>query len=165
MRSRYIIILLIILIGCKVQYSITGHEYVYDGNNRRLSVEVVDDTWLIIRNYYNCQIDERYKNIEFKKRYVRYKDNIIIKTPVNNIEFPYINDTACFFLSKEYRESIDSIFDGRTYYPNKSLYTIPDIDTIKILPDGDLMYYKKHKKGSYGYIFKKNTRAEIKLND
>ncbi|MCJ7935382.1 MAG: hypothetical protein MUW56_17600 [Chryseobacterium sp.] len=99
---------------------------------------------------------DQFKNIVFKKRYRISKNKIIILNPQKEeFNLPYFNNSDCDFLSEKYRTNIRKLYDGRTFYPDESLYHIPNIDTLKITQDNDLYYYKKVENRSVGFIFKK----------
>lgn len=145
-------------ISCKSQsLTIIGNEYIYENSNRKLSIQILDENNLIIKNVFNCtNIADQFKNIVFKKKYRISKNKIIILNPQKGeFNLPYFNDSDCDFLSEKYRTNIKKLYDGRAFYPDKSLYHIPNIDTLKITKDNDLYYYKKVENGSVGFIFKK----------
>ena len=157
MQNKITLIIFILFISCKSQpLTMIGNEYIYENNNRKLSIQILDENNLIIKNIFNCtNIDDEFKNIIFKKKYHISKNKIIILNPQKEeFNLPYFNDSDCNFLSEKYRTNIRHLYDGRTFYPDKSLYYIPNIDTLKITQEG-LYYYKKVENGSIGFIFKK----------
>lgn len=158
MQTKTILITFIMFISCKSQsLPKMGDEYIYESNNRKLSIQILDENNLVIKNVFNCtNINDQFKNIIFKKKYRTSKNKIIIIDPEKKeIKLPYFNDSDCTFLSEKYRTDIKHFYDGRTFYPDKSLYYIPNIDTLNIIQDNNLYYYKKVANGSIGFIFKK----------
>lgn len=157
MQNKITLIIFILFISCKSQsLAIVDNYYIYESNNRKLSIQILDENNLIIKNVFNCtNIDDKFKNIIFKKKYRISKNKIIILNPQKEeFALPYFNDSDCIFLSEKYRKNIKRLYDGRTFYPDKSSYYIPNIDTLKITQE-DLYYYKKVENGSVGFIFKK----------
>lgn len=157
MQIKMGLIILILFVSCKSQpLPIIGNEYIYENNNRKLSIQILDENHLIIKNIFNCtNIDAQFKNITFKNKYIIYKNKVIILNPQKEeFNLPYFNDSNCNFLSEKYRTNVRQLYDGRAFYPDKSLYYIPNIDTLNITQD-DLYYYKKVENGSIGFIFKK----------
>ncbi|GAB0157686.1 hypothetical protein CHRYSEOSP005_29680 [Chryseobacterium sp. Alg-005] len=157
MQIKMCLIILILFVSCKNQpLSIIGNEYIYENKNRKLSIQILDENNLIIKNSFNCtNIDAHFKNIIFKKKYLISKNKIIILNPEREeFNLPYFNYSDCDFLSEKYRTNIRKLYDGRSFYSDKSLYYIPNIDTLKITQN-DLYYYKKIENGSVGFIFKK----------
>lgn len=157
MQIKIGLIILILFVSCKSHpLSIIGNEYIYENKNRKLSILILDENNLVIKNVFNCtNIDAQFKNIVFKKKYLISKNKIIILNPEKEeFNLPYFNDSDCDFLSEKYRTNIKTFYDGRSFYPDKSLYYIPNIDTLNVTQD-DLYYYKKNENGSVGFIFKK----------
>lgn len=149
-------LLLILLISCKSQNSkIVGKEYIYENSNRKFSVKIIDHKNLIINNTYNCtEISDKFKNISLNEKYKIIKNKIIILNPNQDIEIPYFDKSNCTYLTTEFRSSVKHFYDGRTIYPDESLYTFPKIDTLNIINNDSMYYYKKTKNGSIGFVFK-----------
>lgn len=148
----------ILFVSCKNKsLMISKNEYVYENDNRKLSIQIIDENNLIIKNIFNCtNINDQFKNIVIKKKYYISKNKIVILDPEKEeFKLPYFNNSNCNFLSEKYRTSVKHYYDGRTFYPDKSLYYIPNIDTLSITQDNNLYYYKKIGKGSVGFIFRK----------
>ncbi|WP_261511404.1 hypothetical protein [Chryseobacterium paludis] len=164
MQTTMILITFIMFISCKSQYlPIIGDEYIYENNNRKVSIQILDKNNLIIKSIFNCtNIDDQFKNIIFKKKYRISKNKIIILNPEKEeFKLPYFNDSDCNFLSEKYRTNIRHLYDGRNFYPDKSLYSIPNIDTLTIMQNNSLFYYKKVTNGSVGFIFKKSSNTKF----
>lgn len=157
MPNKITLIIFILFVSCKSQsLTIIGNEYIYENSDRKLSIQILDENNLIIKNVFNCNnIDQHFKNIVFKKKFRISNNKIIILNPEKEeFNLPYFNNSDCDFLSEKYRTNIRKLYDGRTFYPDKSLYYIPNIDTLNIVQD-NLYYYKKVENGSKGFIFKK----------
>lgn len=161
MHNKITLIIFILFVSCKSQsLTIIGNEYIYENSNRKLSIRILDENNLIIKNIFNCtNIDEQFKNIVFKKKYRISNNKIIILNPEKEeFNLSYFNNSDCDFLSEKYRTDIRRFYDGRTFYPDKSLYYIPNIDTLNITQD-NLYYYKKVENGSMGFMFKKKPHS------
>lgn len=145
-------------LGCKVQNSEfdTHKIYTYKGNNREISINFIDNQYLIIKNTFHCtNMDIEYQEFSIKKKYNITKKKVMIseKSKNDSVILPYFESNNCFFLTKEYRTGIKKRIDGATFYPDRSLYIIPNIDFL-IINNNDLIYYYKDHIGSTGFIFK-----------
>lgn len=152
-----LVLLISILISCKSQYLPTiGKEYVYENNNRKLSIKILDDKNLVIENIFNCNnVNDEFRKLTFKHEYYLSKNRIIIRNPrKGEFNLPYFNKSDCDFLGEKYRENIRYHFDGKTFYPNKSLYVIPNIDTLTFIKNDRMYFYKKMNNGDIGFMFK-----------
>ncbi|MFC6268512.1 hypothetical protein [Frigoriflavimonas asaccharolytica] len=132
-----------------------GKKFTAKTENRRLEIKIIDTEDLEITNEFFCtNIDEKYRKIVFKKKYHRIQNSIILTDSIFNFNLPYFNNSNCLFLSEKYRSTKDrKIFDGRTMNSNQEeLYSIWNIDTLKII-ENKLIYLKKLKRGSKGYLF------------
>ena len=152
------------IISCSSKKSIVqqiiGKKYTAKTLNRELIIEVKNDKTLTITNIFNCSnLTENYKKVSFQKEYKVIKNKkIVIKDSIISFNIPFIKNTDCEFLTEEYRKHKNiRVFDGRLITKNKiGLYTIPNIDTLKIT-ESKLVYYKKTKKGSKGFIFEQQN--------
>jgi hypothetical protein len=135
---------------------IIGNEYITQSESRQLSIKIIDNKNLeIINNLYCSNIPDEIKVITYKKEYQLSKNKIVIIEPNSELQFPYSNNSDCYFLSESYREQKNErLYDGRLILKNKKeLYTIEKIDTLKIIKN-HLLFYKKSENGSIGYLFK-----------
>ena len=134
---------------------IIGNEYIAESESRQLSIKIIDKKNLeIINNLYCSNIPDEIKVITYKKEYKLSKNKIVIIEPNNELQFPYSNNSDCYFLSESYREQKNErLYDGRLILKNKKeFYTIEKIDTLKIIKNR-LLFYKKSENGSIRYLF------------
>ena len=152
----------LIAISCKTkkqtEQKIIGNQFVSKSENRVLTLEILDEKTLRIENEFKCTnipTEHRIKSF-YKEYYISNNKNIVLKDSIFDLNLPYFNNSNCEFLSKDYRtKKNERAFDGRLIIKNrKELYTIPNIDTLKLL-ESNLIYYKNKINGSEGLIFKR----------
>ncbi len=157
--SKLNFLLVIIIIASSFYCSsnkIIGNEYIAKSENRQLDIKIIDNRNLEIRNKLYCSnVPEEFKVISYKKEYKLSKNKIIIIEPNDELQFPYFNNSDCYFLSESYRnKENERAFDGKLIIKNKKeFYTIEKIDTLKIIKN-HLLFYKKTENRSFGYLFK-----------
>ena len=150
----------LLLLACSSQKLISeeiiGRKFSSRSESRKMEIKIIDAENLEVTNEFYCtNIDEQFRKTAFKKKYRRNGNSIILNDSIFNFKLPYFDNSSCAFLSEKYRNTEDrKIFDGRTLDSNQErLYSIWNIDTLKIIGN-NLVYMKKVKRGSKGYLFK-----------
>lgn len=75
MQTKMILITFIMFISCKSQsLPKIGDEYIYESNNRKLSIQILYENSLVIKNVFNCtNINDQFDNIILRKNIVLLK--------------------------------------------------------------------------------------------
>lgn len=143
----------------KTHKDLVGNSFVFQKKERILTIHFITNDTLVVDNYFDCNIDHRFKHFTVKSRYTTKNNNIYI-SDVEEITFPFIEDQDCFFLSKDYRERKKRFYPGGELVNDNdaTLFEFPALDKLTILNDSTLVFYKKITPSkSIGFIFKKNS--------
>lgn len=147
--------------ACQVKKVSVNHEYVFENNHRIFSINFLDENYIAIKNTFDCNIDEAYKEILIIKKYSQRGQYIftefINEDDKTKLMLPYFEDENCEFLSDTYRNYNKKMFGGRIYYPDESLFLLPDLDTLRIVDKSQILYIKRRPKGkgTIGFVFNK----------
>lgn len=167
MKNFIITIFLIVFSSsCTSVKNLEENKYIYKSKNRELVLIFNNDNTCSIINIFLCNdIDEDIKEIVINATYKKTGNMIVIKN-VNCItndcsyspimEIPIQKSINCSFLNNEEREG-ERIFDGKTYnsnYDNYGLIPNIDVDTMYAIKK-EIIFTKKTKEGSFGFVFKK----------
>lgn len=148
-----------VCISCAIKPSqgFVEHQFIFQNEKRQLSLHFIDNSNVVIRDFFDCDIDSVLQtNLMLSKYHIRNKMIYLEDTKEHFI--PYVEDEDCFFLSAAYRSK------KRRYYPggplvkdsDETLYELPKIDKLLILNDSTLVFYKTlNASKSMGFMFKK----------